>query len=412
MLKKLRANLPKYKNLLFYYSSAYWDQLLFKWAFSKNKIKRAEGLSTILLFTEDPRIDIIRFFQVLKSSQPANYILLINHSKLDPLFKEAGFDQIIYYRNLWDFRRKLKNLPPISLAHGFTRRCHLSEILLKEQDIPVILSVKDTSVCSHGINPPHWYLKEELPSEKYSFEHAHGLIAESLEPCQAFRLFQINKKHPRIYFPNYCEASKNVESTKKLSDNELHLVYVGSIRGSQDDPKEHGNIQMHWLINSLNEQKIHFHVYPNPNMSRVVYDEYYEMDKNLPYFHMHESLKPAELTKEIAQYHYGLIPFFNEDTNRSPMKRYYSASLKIFNYVEAGLPILISNDMGHQRWLFQRYGIALGMDKKDFYQLENRLGGIQYEELIANLMEKRKVLTLENQINRVIDFYSKCLDNA
>ena len=59
---------------------------------------------------------------------------------------------------------------------------------------------------------------------------------------------------------NYCEAKKSIENRPKISDTEWHLVYVGSIRGSQDDPKEHGNIQMHWLIHTLNAQKIHFHV--------------------------------------------------------------------------------------------------------------------------------------------------------
>ena len=184
-------------------------------------------------------------FKAIKKERDSKFVLLINHSKLDPLFESAGFDEIIYFRNHWDFRLKVNKIGKIDLVHGFTRRCDIIQILKKEYEFPVIISVKDTSVSSHGINPPHWYLRKELPAEKYALEHVDGIIAESLEVSHATRLFKIKSKPKRIYFPNYCEEDKNIKNPVKINDGKIHLVYVGSIRGSQDNSAEHGLSLIH-----------------------------------------------------------------------------------------------------------------------------------------------------------------------
>ncbi len=408
MFRKLNSSIPKYLRHFKYYSSSGIDFLLYHLSFKNSKNNQA----TCLLFTtEDPRIDIIRFYQAFKKKEPNPTKMLLPHSKLDGLFEQAGFKEVIYYRNHWDFRLKIKKIGPIQLAHVFTRRCYTSQILIQEFKIPVVLNIKDTSVASHGLNPPHWYLRKELPSEKYSFQHANGLIAESLELSLATRLFQLTKHDKRLYFPNYCEAIKNKKGNKKIDDGSWHFVYVGSVRGSQDDPKEHGNIQMHWLIQTLDKQGIHFHIYPNPNMDRVIYDEYFALDKKHDHFHMHESLNPDELANEISQYHFGLIPFFNEDTGRSPLKRQYSSSLKIFNYIESALPVLISKDMGHQRLLLSHYGLAIGVDKLNFHDVLPILDELDYQELIQNLEKNRESITIENQIHRVHEFNESILES-
>lgn len=410
LYSKFRANWPKYINHIKFYFSSFFSRLQFVFQKKSQFWSGQPKIKKLLFITEDPRIDIVKYFKALKRHYPKLHVrLMTSHSKLDKLLENSGFEEVLYFNNHWDFRIKLNALAEIDIIHGFTRRCYITEIVKKEYNVPLVISVKDTSVSSHGLNPPHWYLRKELPSEKYSLEHVDGVLAESLEVCHASRLFQLNSKPKRIYFPNYCEDASIIESPTKINDDNLHLVYVGSIRGSQDSKEEHGNIQMHWLINALNEQKIHFHIYPNPNMNRATYEEYFNMDEQLEFFHMHESLPPEKMNLEISKYHFGIIPFFNEDTQRSPFKRYYSSSLKIFNYVESGLPVLISKDMGHQRWVLERYGLALEMSKQEFFQVKTRLEGIDYKYLLSNLKSSRPKITLGNQIHRAVKFYNEVI---
>ncbi len=410
-IRKLKSKYIKFKKLLNFYITSLIDFLINKTSTKIDIWTKKQEIKRILFISEDVRIDILRYFEALNSSNKFEVVMLITHSNLDHLFIDAGFESVSFFRNDWDFRNQLNSLGQFDLVHGFTRRCRALEILIKEYEIPNVISVKDTSVSSFGINPPRWYLRREIPSEKFVFENTDGILAESLEVCHAFRLFKIEIKPIRIYFPNYCLASNIVSSISRISDNEIHLVYVGSVSGSQTSKADHGNIQLHWLIDTLNEQKVHFHIYPNPNMVRVDYEEYFNMSIALPYFHMHESVKPELMNKEISKYHFGVIPFFHEDTKRANEKRYYSSSLKIFNYAESSLPMLISKDMGHQRWLMERYGLAIGVDKKDFHNLKSILNSYDNIDLINNLKIQREKLTLGNQIHRATDLYKKIIKN-
>ncbi len=411
LFKKLKANYRKYLDHFLFYGSSLVDRIvnLFN---KRSRIWSGQNqLNQILFVTEDPRIDILRYYNSLKESFNGDVILMITHSKLDDLFLEAGFKKVIFFRNHWDFRNKINKVKDVDIIHGFTRRCYVIEILLKEHDVPVVISVKDTSVSSFGLNPPRWYLRKELPSEKYALENVDGILAESLEVNNAFRLFKIKRKPNRIYFPNYCEDSMIISADKSKQTKEMHLVYVGSVRGSQDAKADHGNIQLHWLIETLNEQGIHLHVYPNPNLARPIYEEYFKMSEEFSYFHMHESLPPDEMNKEISKYHFGLIPFFNEDTQRSPLKRYYSSSLKIFNYLESGLPTIISKDMGHQRWILERYQLAIGVTKSDFHDLKSVINNYNYSNLVENLDLRRNQFRLSSHIDRAISFYNQIIKN-
>jgi hypothetical protein len=409
LFRKAKANYQKYLDHFLFYSSSAFDRLINLFD-RKARIWSGENqLNHILFVTEDPRIDILRFYSALKESFRGEVRVMIPHTKLDGLFLTAGFKEVIFFRNHWDFRNKLNQLKNIDIVHGFTRRCYVIEILLKEYQVPVVISVKDTSVASFGLEPPRWYLRKEIPSEKYSFENVDGILAESLEVNYAYRLFQSKKKPKRIYFPNLCEDAKIIPVDKNKTEGAIHLVYVGAVRGSQDSKADHGNIQMHWLIESLNKQKIHFHIYPNPSLARPIYEEYFKMSEELPFFHMHESVSPEKMNKEIAQYHFGLIPFFNEDTQRSPLKRYYSSSLKIFNYLESGLPTIISKDMGHQRWILERYGLAIGVTKSNFHDLKSVLNNYNYPNLVDNLETKRNQFRLNIQMQRVLSFYKQII---
>jgi len=402
---KIKANIPKYWNHFIFYSTSAIDYILYIF-FSKKKIDQSKS-GDIIFATEDPRIDIVRYYKSLRNELSKNVVLFISHSSLDDLFLKVGFKEVIFFNNHWDFRRKIVKHKKVCLVHSFCRKCYLAMIVKKDFNLKCIISVKDTSVASFGLNPPRWYLRKEIPSERYALKHADAVLAESLEVCHASRILRVNSKQNRIYFPNYCDDDNMVERGQKLPRNELHFVYVGGIRGIQDRKTDHGNIQMHWLIEALDEQEVHFHIYPSPSLSRGVYEEYYQIEKEKKHFHMHSPLSPKEMNNEISKYHFGLVPFFHEDTGRAKEKRYYSSSLKIFNYIESSLPILISEDMGHQRWIMERYGMAYSMSKSDFYNVRSRVDMDNYEAIIDNLYFQRERLRLSNQIPRAARLYKQ-----
>lgn len=150
-----------------------------------------------------------------------------------------------------------------------------------------------------------------------------------------------------LQFLLYCDEKLFVNVTKKLSDEygEIHLVYTGCISSNSEEKY----IYFIPLARTMAKQQLHLHIYPS-NLSGVknrdanIYREYYELDKKEKYFHFHKPVPYKELSKEIAKYDWGLWIHPEGVTYRTcPEKRKVSMGNKLFSYLEAGLPIIVSS---------------------------------------------------------------------
>ena len=118
---------------------------------------------------------------------------------------------------------------------------------------------------------------------------------------------------------------------------------------------------------------------------------------------MHTTIVPLELSK----YNFGIIPFFLKDTGQSKDKYKYATSLKLFNYIEAGIPVFVSEDVFYQSWLLKRYNAGVIIKEEDLKCLDKLIMSLNYEETVKALKKSRQNLLLSKQISRLTDFYSK-----
>jgi hypothetical protein len=273
---------------------------------------------------------------------------------------------------------------------------------------PFIIDYQDVLVIYYGKNPAMRWLQNELPYEDGCFRDADGIIANSLEACEAMKLWGVKKPGKRILFPLYSDNDYFCNTEKKFPDGEIHLVYAGGIYGSHRNKSHYGIAQLHWLIEYLQPQKVHLHIYPSPSSIGADYEEYAEMAKTNPYLHLHPSVSQSKLAAELSQYHYGLMPFFANDSNQSDAKLKYATTLKLFNYAEAGIPILVAADVFYQSWLVTRYGLGISVaHKDDFKDVRKLTGSTPYAEQALSVIKNREVLSLKKHIPRLIRFYEK-----
>lgn len=78
---------------------------------------------------------------------------------------------------------------------------------------------------------------------------------------------------------------------------------------------------------------------------------------------------------------------------------------KFFFYLEAGLPILISEEFGYAAKLVREYEIGVVVSQRDIYNLSKIIPTYDYEKLRNNVMAARKKLSMEANIDRLLDFY-------
>ncbi len=405
---KLKTLIRKVKQRLTTEASGAWDRLLYGLKVPiRVPIPAGEG-PLLLYMGERYQHHVPRIAKwVVRKSNWRTMLMCHRH------FFPKKYDASVYhsqatFRNPWHLRRILLSLKgQVDLVHAFGPYSLYPGIIRKETDWPVIDDLKDINVSYFGLNPPFAYLQRDLPHERYLMENAQGIIASSFESPNAYREYSIPQRPPSIFFPIYTENDLFTEGKRPFNPDEIHIVYVGGVVGSHRDPRQYGTIQFHKVIDQLSAQKIHFHIYPAPSTLPEDYEEYRTMAQENPFLHLHDPVPQAQLADEIAQYDFGWLAFYLEDTSRRFQKLGRGTSVKLFNYFESGVPVIISPDLDFQAFMARRYGGALVVRKPEIATIGERLKALDYAGMRARLMRERERLSVKAQVHRLLAFYNR-----
>jgi hypothetical protein len=369
------------------------------------------GEKRIILFIGqklDPRIP--RLTKWINTSQEYSTVIFCHKDYYTQEFVSKKQGAILFYRNAWHLKRVISSIK-VYLIHGYAPLSYFPSVALtasKENNIPFIIDYQDVYVTYFGKDPNYdiaWF-KKDLTYEEICFKNANGMIACSMEPFIADRIWNDKKISPRLFFPLYADNEAFIINNSKISSDEIHLVYIGGISRKDFNSYFGGIADLHWLIDILSLQKIHLHVYPSPTVTKFHREDYEKISLENSYFHLHDPIDQANLSKELSQYHYGLIPFFKGTSEYTDAKFRNAATLKIFNYLEAGIPVLTSEDYAFQAWLSERYKLGrIFKNKEDFRDLISKISETPYELQIENLIKGREKLSLKYQYPRVLKFY-------
>ena len=364
----------------------------------------------------DPEKKIIVFTgdrMILRSSRMAKWVkrngafftVLLSHKLyFIEKFSNPEWDSVFLYRNKFHLLRIIRHLKHVYLYHGFAPSSYYPDLVRQHVKVPFIIDMQDVYACYYGLNPSVRWIKAELPHEKNCLQFSDGLIGHSLEPNVALRKYG-KIKPPSLFFPLYCDNDYFQNNNKTLDPDDIHLVYAGGVASSLRDKAQYGLIQFHDLIRVLSGQKIHFHIYPSPTNFKADYTEYEQMSVHSKYFHFHHSVSQDQLALELNKYHFGLLPFFQINSGQSPEKLKYATTLKLFNYIEAGIPILVSADLIFQNWIIKRNKAGLTIRESDIPRLKEIISTIDYSALVTGLMRKREEISLKTHIPRLFRFY-------
>lgn len=412
---KFKILLLKIKILGWIKITSFYDAFLFHLKiFAPVPVKENE---TIIYLGENLPPRIPRMVKWLKRTENFHCVLICHKNGFHPAYSNNFFDEIVLFRNKWHLFRILENARKARLAHAFGPKSFYPDLareFLKPANsaIKIIYDMQDVLVSYFGLEPGIKWYYDEFPHEKNMLEFSDGIVSHGLEPIAGFKFYNIKKKPKVLYFPLYCDDDFFEDrSNKNHPTSDIHIVYAGEIMDAHRDKKQFGNIQFHHLINEFTKQKIHFHVYPAPSTKPIFFQEYSEIAKDNPFFHLHKSVSQSELPKELSQYHFGIIPFFKELSGQSDYKYRYSTTLKLFNFIEAGIPTLISKDLTFHCWFAIRYKTAIPIDKKDIPHLRPMLEKMNYEQLKTDLISNREKISLKKNIHKLAEFYGKGKNN-
>ena len=362
----------------------------------------------LIVFAGDgimPRIS--RMAKWIKRDGRFSTVLIANKTGYVEAFSNEEWDGVYLFRNQYHLMRIIKQLRGVYLFHAFAPKSFYPDVVRRMVNVPFLIDFQDVFTCYYGLDPKIRWLKRELPFERDCLLLSDGIVAHSLEPNRALRKFKLKVKPPAIFFPLYCDNDAFLENAKTLDAADIHLVYAGGVAGSHRDKSHYGSIQFHDLIKSLNDQQVHFHIYPSPSNFRADYEEYEQIARTTEYFHFHQAVPQDAIAGELNKYHFGLLPFFSSHSDQSNEKYKYATSLKLFNYIEAGLPVLVSADLTYQSWIACRYDAGIIIGKEDLAGIRQVILLHDYGSLVTGLTRRRAEISLKFHIPRLVKFYQK-----
>jgi hypothetical protein len=231
-----------------------------------------------------------------------------------------------------------------------------------------------------------------LKKEKYCLENADGLCCRSIETQYAKRELHYRYKGKRIYFPEYPWKARPADSAN-IQKKEKTIIYVGGY-----------NSMVRSIAIRLQKIGWSLDIYP----AHLIKKNKYDFPDNVSIF---KSINPRELAQALQPYKIAIqFPgnIISENMPRyTPHKFYYSAAGKIFDYLEAGTKVLISDSI-HQKWILKRYGAAIDVDENNAMDdIIKKLSAYNDNETVDSPQIKIDHLTITEQTKRLIEFYKK-----
>lgn len=214
-----------------------------------------------------------------------------------------------------------------------------------------------------------------------------------------------------IYFSAYpsLPGMPAKTNTRKISRSArpFHIVYIGSLH---NDPSYHCypiHRSIFTTAQILTEQGFHFSVFNGMDATGDGYEDYLAMDEANPLFHYHFAVPENQLCHAISGYD---LAWFVHDYTLAKESPYFINTTfpsRLFYYLEAGLPVIVSKTQTFVRSFIENEGIGVAIDFNEMHQLADILSGLDFAELQNRIRQAQEKYDMTRQLPRLIDFYKR-----
>jgi hypothetical protein len=349
--------------------------------------------------------------------------------KLAFALKRAGWDVLLLYRNapahadfsqfaaVQRFKTAAEALE-LALRAG-ARLFHCSSACADDSTIRIVTAKPGVVIyepydsfsgIAHGLPWAERMFSHDIARQSYCLARADAICTPDLQLAYGRAATGLARGKPLICFPNYCWNLQSLPEAR--SDHEIRIVQVGWMGFETRGEHDTGAFR---VVREFVAAGCDFHLYLYPNSPPVgtaefrrQFADYSALASETGRVHFHATVPPQQIVAELTQYDYGLnmINACNFDipwTHQNPRWLRYVGSTRNFDYIDAGLGILIDGALSYGRRSFRGYGtvrdgttlLRSGRIREILSQKPSR------EQLLA----ARAALSIERHIARLIRFY-------
>lgn len=385
-----------------------------------NRINTPSHKKKILYITITPSFNLLRQSIYIRKNGNYETILLMESPWLLKLMKKH-FDTVYIYDTYYELANILKEVKPY-LIHvqgsmmGSDFLCILAKLLSNTKiifefyDVPSLTISKEDSICAWGKK------NTELGffAEQYACENADGIILGYTSEAADILKNKHHTKTPFLEFHMYiCDEFLPNENSVKYSqeDGKIHLVYGGIVYTPKHSKKVFDTNQFHELIEEITKQGICLDIFTSPHISTIkfrhFFPDYIAISKENALFKFKKGLFPRDAVNEFSRYDFGMLMYLFDKRSSLDKSNKIRLPGKFFFYIEAGLPLLISEEFEYVSKLVREYEIGIVVSQNDIYNLSAIIPAYDYKKLRNNVLSARNKLSMETHINRLLQFYEE-----
>jgi putative sugar O-methyltransferase len=345
----------------------------------------------------------------------AGWTVVLLYSQNTPFNAANRFDAVIRAHSDAEMHKIARQLRP-ALCHVFSGA--VDDVVLqfcRDKPSPVVIDMND--VFSPSLFN---YCEERFEPTKECLALADGLCARDLQANYTRWLDGNTLPSEKILFPEYCwNLTPDVTGLKK-DDGEVRVVSIGTFCLEKQGLYDSGYLK---LARLLTAQKIHLHIYPHWfyrtaetssfNWSlRDDFSDFFDLQNETSYLHIHESLPLDELAAELQQYDFGIVSGGSPELDQtlSILKEPYLEccySGRISDYLDARLPVLVNPEVRFNYRLMKRYGTLVDLNGVLEDDFKGKLLDLKRDSSLAErVKEAASELSLEANIPRLSAFYN------
>ena len=386
-----------------------------------NRINTPSHKKKILYITITPSLNLLRQSISIRKKGDHETIILMENPWLYNLM-EKHFDVVYIYNTYYELANIILEAKPY-IIHvqgtmlGADFLCILAKLLNGRKivfeffDVSSFCVTKEDSITLWGEK------STELGffAEQYACENADGIILGYSPEAANILKDRYNIKSPILEFHAYASSEfipKENRTKYSSEDGRLHFVYGGNVAASNLPKNFLGDNRFHKLIEALTSQGICYDIFTTPHISSLKFDqffsEYIAIAKKNNLFRFMRGLHPYEAANEFSRYDFGMMIYlFNLGTFLKPQNDTRLQG-KFFLYLEAGLPILISEEFEFISKLVREYEIGIVVKQEDIYNLSKIIPTYDYDKLRENVLVARRELSMDAHIHTLLKFYEDC----
>ena len=288
--------------------------------------------------------------------------------------------------------------------------------LIQQSDIPVIVRYLDIKELVFFNNEQAWLTHTgeklyelEKKAAEVIFTKSAGIVYKDSPRAVDFLENHYHHKPRKLYFPTYPSGSFSPENdeVQKLSssDGALHLVYCGLLFNGANDKLRRFFQSILTAAEILAGQSIHLTAYNGLDHDGDGYEEYTQLDRKLDFFHYRCAERPDQIPRTLSRYDFAYFCFDQELNPDSTIYKQTTFGSKIFTYLEAGLPIIISEETGFMASFVVENDIGISVSWCNLKNLRKIIEHTDWDRIRRSIQKKRQSWRMEAQINHLLSFY-------